>query len=36
MSNKMLGKMSTHQRASNILPSDGIQFVPGKGSAIRT
>ena len=30
MSNKMLGKMSTHQRACNIFPSDDIQFVPGK------
>ena len=30
MSNKMLGKMSTYQRACNIVPSDDIQFVPGK------
>ena len=30
MSNKMLGKMSTYQRASNILPSNDTQFVPGK------
>ena len=30
MSNKMLGKMSTYQRACNIFPSEDIQFVPGK------
>ena len=30
MSNKMLGKMSTYQHACIFLPSNGIQFVPGK------
>ena len=30
MSDKMLEKMSTHQRVYNILPSDDIQFVPVK------
>ena len=30
MSNKMLGKMSTYQRACNIFSSEDIQYVPGK------